>query len=96
MPITFETKGLKANGYIRNISVQGVSIRAARSRLPTSGEAVQIEVQLPGQPAVRIDGLVIWTAAEAPEPPSKSGFGVEIAFESRAEFLELFESRLLP
>ena len=93
VPIAFETKSLKADGYIRSIFLQGVFIRATRSRLPTSGEAVQIEVQLPGQLVVGIDGLVVWTTAEPSQPPSKSGF--QIAFESGAELLELFEPLLL-
>ena len=92
IPAAFEAAKLRGKGHIKNISKEGLFLRA--SVLPAAGASVRIVFHDRHGSKVEVRGTVRWTTEQLPkEEKAKPGFGVYIE-RGNAEFDEFFENIL--
>lgn len=70
----FSCEGRYARGRIKNLSKQGMFIRAAK--LPRSGQPVRIRFETSSEHKIEVVGRVRWTTAELQREDITPGFGV--------------------
>jgi Tfp pilus assembly protein PilZ len=93
IPAQFTSGTLRGQGYLRNLSKQGMFLRC--DRLPQPRAEVHIVIEHPQGGKLEVMGRVMWTTAELPDAPQVTpGFGVLIE-SGTAAYLAFFESLLL-
>jgi Tfp pilus assembly protein PilZ len=78
IPIEFRASGVKGVGKLRNASEGGMFV--ASGAIPEAGDTVELVLSAPGQPEVKVSGLVWWTTRQqAPTAQSAPrGFGLRL------------------
>jgi len=81
IPIEFRGGGMEGEGKLRNVSAGGMFV--ASGAIPETGDMVELVLNAPGQPEVKISGMVWWTTREAATgapgaPGAPSGFGLRV------------------
>jgi hypothetical protein len=94
IPARFQAGPLRGQGHIKNVSRQGVFVRA--DALPDPGTPVQILFLDRTQQKVEITGTVRWTTDQLPgvTADTPKGFGV-LVDEPCPAFLDFFEQILV-
>ena len=88
IPAFFTSGSLHGDGYIKNLSKEGVFVRT--DLLPEPGEAVQVLIKSPTGEKVEITGTVRWTTEQFPGRDPQPGFGmyIEPMTDSYADFYQ--------
>ena len=92
IPAFFMCGTLHGDGYIKNLSKEGLFMRT--DLLPAPGEMVQILIQARDGHKVEVTGTVRWNTAQFPGRDPHPGFGMQIE-PVTSEYRELYESILL-
>jgi uncharacterized protein (TIGR02266 family) len=74
IPAEFKADDLLGRGEVRNVSDGGLFVGTLA--IPQEGSTVEVKMRAPGKVAVKVQGLVWWTAPTGRESPS--GFGLRI------------------
>ena len=92
IPAAFEAGKLRGKGHIKNISKEGLFVRA--DVLPAAGAPVRIVFHDRQGSKIEVRGTVRWTTQQLPpEEKAKPGFGVYIE-RGNDEFNDFFEGIL--
>lgn len=93
IPAAFEAGALRGKGHIKNVSKEGLFVRA--SVLPPVGSEVRVLFPARNGTKIEVYGTVRWTTAQLPAgEKAKPGFGVFIA-RGNDDFEGFFEQILL-
>jgi len=93
IPIRFTSGPIQGEGYLRNLSKQGMFIRA--DRLPEPRHDLQVVIDTPDGTKLELNCHVMWTTAELPDADNVApGFGVSV-LPGNDGFLEFYERLLL-
>jgi hypothetical protein len=93
IPARYASGAIRGQGYLRNLSKQGMFLRC--DRLPQPRDEVRISIEHPGGGKLEVGGRVMWTTAELPDAAEvQPGFGVLVETGLEA-YLEFFEGLLL-
>jgi len=91
--VQFQAGKLRGQGFVRNLSKEGLFVRA--ERLPEPGVPISICIEMADGHKVELMGSVRWTTAQLPRSrEAKPGFGVRLDSDTQA-YRELFEALLL-
>ena len=91
IPAAFESASIRSRGHIKNVTKNGLFVRA--DQLPQPNERVRVVFHDRNGSKVEVRGEVRWTTDQMPKA-SKAGFGMVIESPT-PEFLEFFEQILL-
>lgn len=80
MTVEFTQGSLHGTGIIGDLSRRGMFVRS--SRLPGSGPALRLTVNLPNGRKLELTGRVIRTVTDPARPTASSGFGLRLAEDS--------------
>ena len=93
IPVRFSTNSVKADGHIKNLSKEGVFVRA--NVLPFPGDHISIRFESRQGSKLEILGTVRWTTAQINDPEiTQPGFGVQLDQKS-PDYDAFFEEVLL-
>ena len=77
IPATFLCGTTHGNGYIKNLSQEGLFLRT--DMLPAKGDSVSVSFFVPDGSKIQVFGTLRWTTAQlAPSEEVKPGFGMHI------------------
>jgi hypothetical protein len=93
IPVRFETSSVRSSGHIKNLSREGLFIRA--NVLPMAGDPVTIRFEAKDGRKLELEGEIRWTTAQmADHEAIQPGFGV-LLHTADADYQEFFEEILL-
>ena len=92
IPAMFMCGGMTSEGYVKNLSKEGLFLRT--ESLPKPGEPVHVLLRPPEGERVEVKGVVCWTTDQVPDRSPQKGFGMLIDAPT-TEYLELFQNVLL-
>jgi hypothetical protein len=93
IPATFASGTTHGNGYIKNLSLEGLFLRT--EALPQTGDLVDVIFFIPDGNKIEVSGTVVWTTAElGPAYGAKPGFGIQID-EPSQDYLGFYEELLM-
>lgn len=93
IPVTFIADGLMCEGYIKNLSKEGVFIRAPS--LPQAGESIPMIIKPTAVQKIEIQVTIRWTTDQYPERSPTAGFGARLELPVPDDYMELFEFVML-
>lgn len=92
IPATFVSGARYGNGYIKNLSPEGLFLRSAM--LPAKGDLVSVVFFVPDGSKIEVFGTVLWTTAQVVGSEDvKPGFGMHIDQRNDA-YLQFYEELL--
>ena len=92
IPATFVAGDMTGNGHIKNVSRDGLFLRA--DTLPAKGDSVSVIFFVPDGSKVEVCGIVRWSTAQLPRSQeAKRGFGILIE-QPNDLYLEFYEQLL--
>ncbi|MCP4007455.1 MAG: hypothetical protein GY725_25020 [bacterium] len=92
IPAAFETASFRGTGYIKNVTKEGLFVRA--DQLPPPMEPVRVIFHNRDGNKIEVIGSVRWTTDQLQREDTKPGFGMRIETQS-PDFLEFFEQILV-
>ena len=77
IPASFRSEGIEGQGYVKNISKDGLFLRV--DPLPSPGAHCEVLIEPTDGPKVEVAGTVQWTTTQLPSgTEAKSGFGMKL------------------
>ena len=92
IPAFFTAGSLHGDGYVKNLSKEGLFVRT--DLLPEALQAVQVLIRKSDGHKLEVNGTVRWTTNEHPGRDKHTGFGMQID-PLTDEYREFYESILL-
>jgi hypothetical protein len=93
IPASFWSEDAEGQGYIKNISKEGLFLRV--EALPLPGTLVKVLIEPENGPKIEVSGTVRWTTDQLPSSAEASpGFGVKLETISE-DFKDLFADVIL-
>ena len=93
IPVNFMAGGHAVEGYIKNLSKEGVVIRA--NSLPQPGETLPLVIRPTAVQKIDVQVTIRWTTDQYLEHSPTAGFGARLELPVPDDYLELFEYVLL-